>query len=355
MHRTTLLTLATALLLPLTPAYGLLKVGDKAPPLKVTHWVQGKPISIPDEAKGKVVLLEFWATWCVPCIQIIPETNELYQKYEDKGLIVIGVTDSGQGQRLSTVQEFVKSQGNRMQYRIAFDDTQKTVEDYIVGTGALGIPHSVVLDKEGKIAWVGHPADPAMKATINDLLLDRFDPNKVEQEAQINARIEPLINEFNMAAMAADWQKCISLSEAMLKIDPDNLDALRFIVIIYVEELQSPDKLRDWVKGYIKEHADNARALSMLSSLLLAVPGVSDRQPDLALDAARSAVKSASDDVVALQTLASVYFEIGAIDEAIKYQQKAVEAANMLEKDDIGALLEYYKRCRALHDGIEGT
>src|SRR5947208_17130438 len=58
--------------------------GKLAAPLMLTNWINSKPLKL-DDLKGKVVVLEFWATWCPTCISMIPHHNELAKKYADKG------------------------------------------------------------------------------------------------------------------------------------------------------------------------------------------------------------------------------------------------------------------------------
>src|SRR5688572_24004687 len=64
--------------------------GKPPPALQTTDWVNREPVTL-DQLKGKVVLLDFWATWCGPCIAAIPHTNELQAKYGERGLVIIGV------------------------------------------------------------------------------------------------------------------------------------------------------------------------------------------------------------------------------------------------------------------------
>src|SRR4051812_10960880 len=64
-------------------------VGDPAPALQVEKWIQGEPVS--KFETGKVYLVEFWASWCAPCKVSIPHLNEIYLKFKNRGLVVIGV------------------------------------------------------------------------------------------------------------------------------------------------------------------------------------------------------------------------------------------------------------------------
>src|SRR5882757_7818581 len=69
-----------------------IKPGEVAPELKVAEWVKGVPITRFEP--GKVYLVEYWATWCGPCIGNIPHLNALQKKYGHDGLVVIGMTNA---------------------------------------------------------------------------------------------------------------------------------------------------------------------------------------------------------------------------------------------------------------------
>ena len=66
----------------------MLKIGDRAPDFVSTQ-LNGSPIRLSDY-RGKVVLLDFWATWCAPCIAELPNVTRVYEKYQDRGLEVLG-------------------------------------------------------------------------------------------------------------------------------------------------------------------------------------------------------------------------------------------------------------------------
>ena len=64
--------------------------GKPAPKLALKDWINSKPLTLKD-LKGKIIVLDFWATWCGPCLAAIPHTNEMMENYADKGVVFIGV------------------------------------------------------------------------------------------------------------------------------------------------------------------------------------------------------------------------------------------------------------------------
>ncbi len=105
--------------------------------------------------KGKPLLLEFWATWCPPCRQSIPHLNEIFAKYKDRGLMVVGVTDEDD----ATIRRFQK--GVPMDYPVATDKDGRLSEKM----GVDGIPTAFLVNKAGEIVWEGHP----MQLTDEDI------------------------------------------------------------------------------------------------------------------------------------------------------------------------------------------
>lgn len=116
--------------------------GGDAPDFTLTD-LNGKEVSL-SNLRGKVVLLEFWATWCLPCRESIPAMNEIYKRYSDKGLVVLGISvDKGQN-ILEDVRAFAREFS--IQYPVAIDS--KSVSNHY---GVYSIPTTVLIDKEGKI------------------------------------------------------------------------------------------------------------------------------------------------------------------------------------------------------------
>jgi thiol-disulfide isomerase/thioredoxin len=102
--------------------------------------------------RGRVVVLDFWATWCGPCVASIPHLIELHEKYAEQGLVIIGHTDGSS----TNLEEFIKSR--KIPYLISVG------ADIGDAYGVSGIPHVFVIDPDGKVAWHGHPG--AMQESV---------------------------------------------------------------------------------------------------------------------------------------------------------------------------------------------
>lgn len=103
--------------------------------------VMGNPVSIA-KYKGKVVLIDFWATWCAPCVMEMPGIIATYQKYHDKGFEVIGISQDQDQQKLL---DFIKQ--NDMPWQQFFDGDKDLALKY----GVQVIPTTFLLDRNGKI------------------------------------------------------------------------------------------------------------------------------------------------------------------------------------------------------------
>lgn len=125
------------------------KIGDLPPPLTLTKPIQGPPTNdlTWEKLKGKVVVVEFWATWCGPCIKAIPHLNDLVEQFKDKPVVFISVTSENE----EVVRLFLKN--HPIKSAVMLDDFEVLKQAYHVA----GIPHAVIVDATGHIAAIVHP------------------------------------------------------------------------------------------------------------------------------------------------------------------------------------------------------
>jgi tetratricopeptide (TPR) repeat protein len=256
----------------------------------------------------------------------------------------------GRGQTLKQVREFVARQGAKMDYFVAFDSTQRTTMTY----QAFGLPHAVVIGKDGKIAWMGHPATPELKQIINDMIHDRYDAAEAARVAAINQMLGQMGNELYMYMQQGRFEEALGVTDRMLQADPANFDAMQYRILIYVDQLKSIERMREWVNQFLDKHKDDAGALAKAAQLMMAIPDITQRQPDLAVRAAQMAAKVEPDSREVIQAVALTYYEVGDLATAMRYQHKAVELAK--EKDEVDeakAVLAFLENCKKQHLSAE--
>ena len=149
-----------------------LTIGSRAPELDIEHWVtdgQGKFPHVKKFEPGNVYLVEFWATWCGPCIGSMPDLAKLQEQYRDQGVQVISISD----EELGEVTEFMKLKADVPQvegakadqtygeltsgYCLTTDPDRSVYVDYMEASGQRGIPSAFLVGKSGEIEWMGSP------------------------------------------------------------------------------------------------------------------------------------------------------------------------------------------------------
>ena len=391
------------LLLSLATVVRAAELGEPATPLEISQWIKGEAVDLAAVKGKKVVVVEFWATWCGPCRVSIPHLSELQKKFERRGVVVVGVSD----EEPSKVKPFVDEQGDKMDYTVALDRNGKTSAGYMERYGINGIPHAFVVDKEGRIAWHGHPMSgldrvlDQMAANTFDLALEKkreggtrkiqeyfemamrgdedakleklgvqiaaldkevggIDPEQKLDLAALrkSARFQNAMQEYQRAIIAgrsdAELEK---LEQKATPLAPRDFKFADFkaqfqLQRIFQEYYRSvtgkgdESKSEELAKKLETTTSDNAETLNEIAWTLLTDTKIKHRNLKLAAKLAQAAVDaSEGKDASILDTHARALFDTGKTAEAIKQQKRAVELCDDKDKKrELEATLKEYQR-----------
>jgi peroxiredoxin len=143
-------------------------VGFRAPEYSAST-LSGDSVSL-SSYRGKVVLLNVWATWCGPCRKEIPELRVINSRYSSQGLTVVGVTVDTEGTE-AQIADFVKE--FRMDYALWHDPNERISAQYAI----VGLPASFLIDRSGVIRWKATgpiaPGDTALDRAIGSAIASR--------------------------------------------------------------------------------------------------------------------------------------------------------------------------------------
>lgn len=167
--------------------------GELAPPLQYQTSIDSA--FTPDSYKNKLLVIDFWATWCAPCVASAPHISELAQQYKSSAAFV-----AMSNEKQETVTAYLKKAGKTFKTYHLLDSTRKTMENY----GVTGIPHCAVIDQRGILRWTGHSA--ALTTAILDTALSRkwnpaLDHVQLEQEAEARQKAS-FVNENTVWAFS---------------------------------------------------------------------------------------------------------------------------------------------------------
>jgi thiol-disulfide isomerase/thioredoxin len=154
------LAFSTALLTTLLPraSFAAFKQGDDLPDLSSFH-LEGK---LPDDLKGQVILLDFWASWCAPCKASFPAMEELTKKYSSQGLTIVAVSVDEKSQNM---QRFLKSA------KVSFPVVRDAQHKPVAAADPHGMPTSFLIDRSGKIRFVhsGFDRDETTRQYVKEI------------------------------------------------------------------------------------------------------------------------------------------------------------------------------------------
>ena len=215
------LALLCAFAMPLSGQSNL-QIGKQAPPITVTDWIS----NVPEDTtlSGKYIVLEFWATWCGPCIAAVPHMNELQQQVQADNLYFLSMTDESVAKVERTLERVDFSSA------VVSDQSQQTHIGYGDGeTGLKAYPMTVLIDPQGTVQWVGRPKQ-LKEETLRQFLSGNLDGKhhlKAAPEVKIVKETEPSAAATTPSAAAKNpLQQFLQLVG-----DPDQLYSLQIVQV----------------------------------------------------------------------------------------------------------------------------
>ncbi len=343
-------------------------IGKTPPPWKVAKWVKGQPIT--EFEKGKVFVVDFWATWCGPCKAAIPHLTELSKQFEGK-VEVIGVSiserqkDPSDTSYIDLVQQFVDKQGDRMAYRVAVDTPDKAMyTTWFKPTGTGGIPTAYIIDAKGLVAWTGIGDPKVVQRIVEAVLAGTFDP---KQEAELQAKLEAEAQQraaadiakaresgnaadekvpgYRAAMERGDTAAALAALDAAFAADP-KLEATgpyqwKFMLLL---RCNKPDEVDGYVRDLLKRMPDDDDVIGFASACIVACSEDAPRfDPRLALECAQKTLNAAKPDSrwqqFARWRLGWALYHTGDKANAIVQMKQARDDVNRLkDKIDFGDL-----------------
>jgi thiol-disulfide isomerase/thioredoxin len=319
----------------------VLAIGDPAPALSIAKWVKGEPVA--GFQKGKPYVVEFWATWCRPCVDGFPHLSKLQKQHAEKGLTIVGVTAEDPSNSLEAVEAMVKGKGDVMAYTVAWDDGRKTWDAYMRAARQQGIPAAFIVDGAGRIAYIGHPM--GMDAMLEKVVAGKHDIEALAAEArrtrELQEKAGPIQDKLNRAAAEQDWETALKACDEFLALDATEFAgaaAAKYqILALHIKDLT---RANAWAREALEKTCkDSAEALHAIAWTIASPQSeVTERDGALAADLAARAVElTQAKDGDMLEILARAWFLKGDPAKALEYQRKAVA----LDKRYEAAIREY--------------
>lgn len=302
-----------------------LDIGEKAPSLEKISWVKGKAVNT-----GSVItVVEFWATWCGPCIRGIPHLTELQKKYGNQVNIVGLSNEDGE-----TVKPFVVKMGAEMDYHVGVAD-KANYQAYMEAIDH--IPHAFLVDAKGIVVWQGAPT--AIDKPLSEVVAGTFDPAKFTLIDETEKKIHMLLDGQN-----PDIDGALKTIDELYALDPANEFAISMSLKISKFE-KRPKLIRDTLTRLTTINVPVDFANSLVS-LCAADDDLPNRNMDVLFILIDRALKSEPNNAKLVDTQARLFAAVGLLDRAIALMQEAVSK----KPDDarLADALAYYQSAKKL-------
>ena len=334
-----------------------LKVGSKAPSLDIENWISdgdAKFKHIKKFTHGKIYVVEFWATWCGPCLKAMPHLAELQEKYGDK-IQFISVTDEPMSEVSALLAEDYPGEGKTFGeltnvYCLTSDPDGSTQEDYMEASGSSGIPNAFIVGPTSEIEWIGHPV--AMDSVLKKMTSGSWDRDAYYEAER---KKEQLLTKIEAAIDAQDIEEAFRLSQNLDELTaPEKQMQIKFMQTQLAIRVGNDEAVK-FFKDTAQSLKDEDGALAAMAWMIAEMkyegeepaPALIKTAEDLLSqhiktlptpNADRKMMKGATMDI-----LSHLYFIEGRLDDAIANQEAAVRLNNDDELTEFLAQLKQEK------------
>jgi thiol-disulfide isomerase/thioredoxin len=342
----------------------LLTIGSKAPAVDIEHWIQdGGGFFTPVTAfeNGKVYVVEFWATWCGPCVSSMPHLAELQTKYRGRDVQVVSVSD----EPLETVSEFLKRETKNAEgeaktfeeitsaYSLTTDPDRSVHMAYMEAAEQPGIPTAFLVGKDGHIEWIGHPME--MDEPLEKVVADSWDRVAFAKTFNADREFNTSIQQLSRLMNAGKVEEALAIIEAEVKRDIPDEYRERWSMIrqrVKVSAGMIDEEVISYFKQELTSQEGNAIGVTQIALFLKQAADGNQGLDELlaeAITAMNAELEGAEDEVkpLMLDTLAHLYETTENLDAAIESQQKAVEITEGRTKTRLSAYLDELKEKKA--------
>ncbi|MEM7784088.1 MAG: redoxin domain-containing protein [Planctomycetota bacterium] len=340
-----------------------LGIGSPAPDLDIEHWLSDNDGYFEHVSKleeGKVYVIEFWATWCGPCIAQMPHISKLQKKHKDD-IQIISVSDED----IDTVKEFLerKVRGDKEKrtygeltnnYCLTTDPDESVYDEYFRAAGQTGIPTAFIVGKTKEIEWIGHPMD--IDKPLEEIIADKWDraaykeaylkeieeAKKQEKAARaINKIMRPLAEKMQQGKMD---EVLDGLDEAISENDDETVKDQLKTIRLQLLMMRNHEGLAGALQEFVDENAtdDPMNVNNLVWTIYerhVARGDISEDVLKVCLEGAEKAAKAEPESGHILDTLAHlVYVVENDLDRAIELQKKAIK---FFDGPDVGDLKKF--------------
>jgi thiol-disulfide isomerase/thioredoxin len=284
--------------------------------------------------KGKTYVVEFWATWCGPCLKSIPHLNDLSKQLKRSGVQFMGISDES----ASKVSAFVKKKGDGMSYTVISDVKKDYNKAYMSAAGAKGIPTAFIVGPTGSIVYIGHPMDDEFERVLLLCSDGKYDP-------ELTARAEPMMNAVKGSIATRDWNQAHRQLDKIIEIDSwifSDIMIQKYKMML--NDQGKPGEAEAYLRRQLNVYAAKPDVLEDIAMLMLMDPEVENGNMEIADQAVGQIVSIKGEkDPYVLELVARIAYHKGDLNQAIDSQFQAWMAADPGSKPDLKRMLDKYK------------